>query len=99
MERLHYEVIFHPPISPPFKISNEVKSLLSGLHKGKGTFSRPNGRVVSDADCDAVGTGVNPVEDFLEEEGICRMEWPAKSPDQNSFENMWDVLGRAISRR
>ncbi|GFT92766.1 transposable element Tcb2 transposase [Trichonephila clavipes] len=36
----------------------------------------------------------NLVEDFLFEEGIVRMEWPACSPDMNPIEHVWDALGR-----
>ncbi|GFY24844.1 transposable element Tcb2 transposase [Trichonephila clavipes] len=36
----------------------------------------------------------NLVEDFLFEEGIVRMEWPASSPDMNPIEHIWDALGR-----
>ncbi|GFU93782.1 transposable element Tcb2 transposase [Trichonephila clavipes] len=38
----------------------------------------------------------NLVEDFLFEEGIVRMEWPACSPDMNPIEHFWDALGRQI---
>ncbi|GFW82258.1 transposable element Tcb1 transposase [Trichonephila clavipes] len=39
------------------------------------------------------------VDDYLESEGIARMAWPAYSPDFNSIENLWDVIGRAVSSR
>ncbi|GFT81560.1 transposable element Tcb1 transposase [Trichonephila clavipes] len=39
----------------------------------------------------------NLVEDFLFEEGIVRMEWPAYSPDMNPIEHVWDALGRQIA--
>ncbi|GFW08358.1 transposable element Tcb2 transposase [Trichonephila clavipes] len=35
----------------------------------------------------------NLVEDFLFEEGIVRMEWPASSP----IEHVWDALGRRVA--
>ncbi|GFX80981.1 transposable element Tcb2 transposase [Trichonephila clavipes] len=42
---------------------------------------------------------VNLVEDFLFEEGIVRMEWPACSPDMNPIEHVWDALGRRVAGR
>ncbi|GFX58885.1 transposable element Tcb2 transposase [Trichonephila clavipes] len=42
---------------------------------------------------------VNLVEDFLFEEGIVRMEWPAYSPDMNPIEHVWDALGRRVADR
>ncbi|GFS91036.1 transposable element Tcb2 transposase [Trichonephila clavipes] len=41
----------------------------------------------------------NLVEDFLFEEGIVRMEWPACSPDMNPIEHVWDTLGRRVAGR
>ncbi|GFV04368.1 transposable element Tcb2 transposase [Trichonephila clavipes] len=37
------------------------------------------------------------VEDFLFEEGIVRMEWPACSLDMNPIEHAWDALGRRVA--
>ncbi|GFT04164.1 transposable element Tcb2 transposase [Trichonephila clavipes] len=41
----------------------------------------------------------NLVEDFLFEEGIVRMEWPACSPDMNPIEHVWDALRRRVAGR
>ncbi|GFT95107.1 transposable element Tcb2 transposase [Trichonephila clavipes] len=41
----------------------------------------------------------NLVEDFLFEEVIVRMEWPACSPDMNPTEHVWDALRRRVSGR
>ncbi|GFV43035.1 transposable element Tcb2 transposase [Trichonephila clavipes] len=39
----------------------------------------------------------NMVQDFLFEEGIVRMEWPACSPDTNPIQHVWDALGRRVA--
>ncbi|GFY20839.1 transposable element Tcb2 transposase [Trichonephila clavipes] len=41
----------------------------------------------------------NLVEDFLFEEGIVRMEWPACSPDMNPIDHVWYALGRRVAGR
>ncbi|GFU66795.1 transposable element Tcb2 transposase [Trichonephila clavipes] len=39
----------------------------------------------------------NLVDDFLFEEGMVRMEWPACSPNMDPIEHVWDPLGRRVS--
>ncbi|GFV10070.1 transposable element Tcb2 transposase [Trichonephila clavipes] len=38
-------------------------------------------------------------EQLLESEDIKRMDWPARSPDLNPIEHVWDLLGRRLAAR
>ncbi|KAL0185765.1 hypothetical protein M9458_017435, partial [Cirrhinus mrigala] len=38
-------------------------------------------------------------QQFLQDEGIDAMDWPARSPDLNPFEHIWDIMSRFIHQR
>uniref|UniRef100_A0A4W5KKF7 HTH cro/C1-type domain-containing protein n=1 Tax=Hucho hucho TaxID=62062 RepID=A0A4W5KKF7_9TELE len=38
-------------------------------------------------------------QQFLREEGIDAMDWPARSPDLNPIEHIWDIMSRSIHQR
>ncbi len=37
--------------------------------------------------------------DFLRQQGVRALPWPAKSPDMSPIEHIWDVLGRRVRNR
>ena len=39
------------------------------------------------------------VTEYLEQEGITRMDWPARSPDLNPIEHVWDMLQVRVRAR
>lgn len=36
------------------------------------------------------------VDEYLDRVGLTRMEWPARSPDINPIEHVWDMLGKRV---
>lgn len=38
-------------------------------------------------------------QQFLHDEGIDVMDWPARSPDLNPIEHIWDIMSRSIHQR
>ncbi|KFM62332.1 Transposable element Tcb1 transposase, partial [Stegodyphus mimosarum] len=64
-------------------------------------YMRPYAGAISDAfllqDDNARPHRVSIVDDYLQQETIMGMEWPARSPDLNPNEHVWDALGRRLA--
>ncbi len=56
----------------------------------------PNGILQDD---NALPHRARIVNQYLEDEGVQRLQWPANSPDLNPIEHLWDQLGRAVRAR
>uniref|UniRef100_A0A8C5MJU2 Tc1-like transposase DDE domain-containing protein n=1 Tax=Leptobrachium leishanense TaxID=445787 RepID=A0A8C5MJU2_9ANUR len=47
-------------------------------------------------DCAPVPHVAGVCQQFLQDEGIDAMDWPARSPDLNPIEHIWDIMSRSI---
>ena len=39
------------------------------------------------------------VQEFLRQNNVVRIDWPARSPDMSPIEHVWDILGRRVRSR
>ena len=50
-------------------------------------------------DSNARPHGARVVTDYLCNESITTLPWPARSPDVNPIEHIWDIIGRCVKER